>query len=149
MPRSSAPESGPPGSSRERAIDGSGSGRAQTEPFAALVAVVVVGLALALYAGAFEQSLPKSVDRNAAEPAADRVERALTVGGVVRPGRLDGATAVGPEGYDLNVTVVVDGHRESVGPAPPGHSDNATRRVSVFRGPGTVVAGRLEVRVWT
>jgi hypothetical protein len=148
MRRSSAPErwlgpaaSRPDGSTQPR--------RAQTEPFAALVAVVVVALALALYAGVLETSLPGPVDRDAAEPAADRVERALTVGGVARPARLGDATAAGPDGYRMNLTLVTGVERRSVGPEPPVNSDNATRRVSVARGSGTVGPGRLEVRVWT
>jgi hypothetical protein len=51
----------------------------QTEPLAALVAVVVVALALSLYAGAFETALPGSADRKSG-PVADGVE----------PGRLEG-----------------------------------------------------------
>lgn len=132
--------------------------RGQTEPFAALVAVVVVALALSVWAGAFEGSLPEPVDRDLAEPTADRVERALTVGGIARPNRLtrDGSTGTAsrfvnrsaPEGYRLNVTVVGDGGRQSVGPAAPSTAETATRRISVGR-PGSVSPARLEVRVWT
>lgn len=132
--------------------------RAQTEPFAALAAVFVVALALSVWAGAFEASLPGPVDRKVAEPTADRVERALTEGGVVRPERLtrSGPGAVSsrpvnraaPEGYRLNVTVLRDGDRQSVGPAAPSTADAATRRVSAGR-PGAVSPARLEVRVWT
>jgi len=132
--------------------------RAQTEPFAALAAVVVVALALSVWAGAFEERLPKPVDRDLAEPTADRVERALTVGGVVRTDRLTRNESTGtasrfvnrsaPEGYRLNVTVVGNGGRQSVGPAAPSTAETATRRVSVGS-PGSVSPARLEVRVWT
>jgi hypothetical protein len=134
------------------------SARSQTEPFAALVAVVVVALAFSVWAGAFEASLPEPVDRGAAESAADRVERALTVAGVVRPERLTGTGSddtpsplvnrSAPEGYRLNVTVVRDGGRLSVGPTAPATADTGARRVSVGR-PGSVAPARLEVRVWT
>lgn len=53
--------------------------RGQLEPFAALAAVAVVALALAVFAGAFEASVPGPADRDVTEPTADRVERALTV----------------------------------------------------------------------
>lgn len=122
--------------------------RAQIEPFAALAAVVVIALALGLYAATFEESLPEPLDRNVAEPTADRVERALTAGGVVRPGRLANVSAVGPDGYQVNVTLGPGPDRASVGPTPPDAADDASRRVSVLRAPGTVDPARLEVAVW-
>ena len=121
----------------------------QTEPFAALAAVVVVAFALLVYAVAYEASLPGPVEQNVAQPTADRVERNLTVAGVLRPGGLANATAVGPEGYRTNVTLVADGDRTSAGPDAPATADTAVRRVSVYRGPGATAPGRLEVRVWT
>jgi hypothetical protein len=123
--------------------------RCQTEPFAALAAVFVVALALSVWAGVFEGTLPGPVDRNVAEPTADRVERALTVAGVVRPDRTESLHGTGAEGYELNVTLTADDERWSFGPAAPGTADVATRRVSVYTDPGAVSPGRLEVRVWT
>lgn len=148
----------PPSSVRE--------GRAQTEPLAALAAVAVVAVALALYAGAFEAALPESADRSLASDAADRVERALTAGGVVRPVRFPGprdplsqgpvrttsprlnTTSVGPDGYHVNATLAAGGRSWSAGPAAPDAADVARRRVSVRLGPGRVRPGSLEVRVW-
>jgi len=123
--------------------------RCQTEPFAALAAAFVVALALSVWAGVFEASVPEPVDRNVAEPTADRVERALTVAGVVRPDRTGSLRPAGPEGYELNVTLTTDHERWSFGPSAPGTADAATRRVSVYTDPGAVSPGRLEVRVWT
>lgn len=123
--------------------------RAQTEPFAALVAVAVVALALATFAGVFEASVPAPVDRNLAEPAADSVERNLTAGGVVRPDYVENRTGRGPDGYDVNVTLEWGDGRETNGPTAPDTADVASRRVSVFLGDADVVPGRLEVRVWT
>jgi hypothetical protein len=123
--------------------------RCQTEPFAALAAVFVVALALSVWAGAFEATLPGPVDRDVAEPTADRVERALTVAGVVRPDRTRSLDGAGPEGYAMNVTLTVDDDRWSFGPAAPSTADGATRRVSVHEAAGTVSPARLEVRVWT
>jgi len=125
------------------------SAEGQTEPFAALVAVVVVALALALYAGAFEANLPGPVDRNHAEAAADRIERAITVGAVAKPGRLADELERGPDGYDINATLSYGNSTERVGPVPPETADTARRRVSVRTGSSEVVPGRLEVRVWT
>jgi len=121
---------------------------AQVEPLAALAAVSVVALALAAYAGAFEASLPGPSERNVAEDAADRVERAVTVGAVARPARLTGATLrhAGPEGYHVNATLATDERTHSAGPAAPASADTAKRRVSVRA--DAVVPGRLEVRVW-
>lgn len=121
----------------------------QTEPLAALVAVVVVAVALSLYATAFDASLPTAPDRNAAQQATDRVERSITVGGVVRPSLLPSATASGPDGYRLNATLLVRDTTQRVGPPHPPTADSAGRRVSVRLGAGRVSPGRLEVRVWT
>jgi hypothetical protein len=155
MRRSSAREAATAGRDSDRSRAGP---RAQTEPFAALAAVVVVALALSVWAGAFEESLPEPVDRDLAEPTADRVERALTVGGIVRPARLSRNESTGtpspvvnrsaPEGYRLNVSIVGNGGRQSVGPAAPSTAEAATRRIGVGR-PGSVSPARLEVRVWT
>ena len=121
----------------------------QTEPLAALVAVFVVALALALYAGAFEANLPGPVDRDHAEAAADRIERAVTVGGVARPGRLPDAHDRGPDSYAVNATLTIGNRTEAVGPVAPATADTASRRVSVRTAASEVVPGRLEVRVWT
>lgn len=123
--------------------------RGQTEPVAALVAVVAVAMALAVYAGAFEANLPGPVDRNHAEAAADRVERAVTVGGVARPGRLADALDRVPAGYRANATLTVGDRTEHAGPEFPVTADDASRRVSVRIDAGRVAPGRLEVRVWT
>ena len=125
------------------------SAEAQTEPVTALVAVVVVALALAVYAGAFEANVPGPLDRNHAEPAADRVERAVTAGGVARPGRLPDALDRGPSGYETNATLTYGGRTEHAGPTPPETADTASRRLSVHISPGRAIPCRLDVRVWT
>jgi len=121
---------------------------AQVEPLAALAAVSVVALALAVYAGAFEASLPGPAERNVAEDAADRVERAVTVGGVARRSELTAETLerVGPDGYHTNATLVTDERTYRAGPTAPATADTARRRVSVRE--SAVIPGRLEVRVW-
>lgn len=122
---------------------------AQIEPLAALAAVAVVAIAFTAYAGVLETSIPEGSDRAVAEDAADRVERSLTTGGVVRPKRLSSTRARGPEGYQVNITLVADGKAMATGPAAPATADVARRRVSVRERPGRVSPGRLEVRVWT
>lgn len=125
------------------------SGRAQTEPLAALIAVAAVAIGLSLYAGVLEDVLDDPPQRDHAEPALDRVERTVAPAGVVRPNRLDDALASGPDGYRLNVTVTADGRRWSKGPDPPSATvDRAVRRVSVAVEPSEVEPGELRVVVW-
>jgi hypothetical protein len=123
--------------------------RGQTEPLVALGAVVAVCLGLSLYVTVLDGALPGSRDRAVAQHAADRVERASSVAGVVRPSRLAEAREHAPAGYESNVTLVVDDRRWTVGPARPNGTTTVTRRVSVHEKPGTVSPGRLRVVVWT
>lgn len=122
--------------------------RGQLEPIPATVAVLVVVTGLTLYVGVLEDALPGSRDRDVATHVLDDVERAASVGGVLRPDRLGDATAVAPDGYECNVTLAVDGTRWRRGPPPGGETDAASRLVSVRLGPGVVRRGRLEVTLW-
>jgi|GEM_PF-1291836 len=123
----------------------------QIEPLAALAAVSVVALALATYAGAFAGSIPEEANRNEAQTAADRVERAVTVGGVVDRSLLstDAVEAAAPDGYHLNVTLVTRAGRVHAGPAAPATADGARRRVAARTDDAGATPGRLEVRVWS
>lgn len=123
------------------------SGRGQTEPLAALVAVVAVCLALGLYAGVLDAELPGRSDRAVDEAALERVERTLAPTGVVDPERVARAPAAGPDGYDTNVTLVANGRRWTAGPPIPPEADAAAAAVSVRLGPGAIDPGHLEVRV--
>lgn len=128
--------------------------RAAVEPVAALVAVVVVGLALGLYAGAFADAAPDE-DRSAAEAALDRVEEAITVGGVVEPGRLRRVEAPGTA---TAIELEANGERwlAASGPDAPGPPEArspeavavAERRVTVRVAPGRNVRGTLRAVVW-
>jgi len=124
--------------------------RGAVEPVAALAALLAVGAALALYAGALADAGAgdRDRDRNPAEPTLDRVETRLVVGGVARPDRLTAARAAGPDGYRVAVTLRADGQRWRTGPRPPGDADVATRAMSVRVAPGRVRSGRLRVEVW-
>lgn len=125
------------------------SGRGQTEPLAAIVAVVAICLGLSLYVGVLDASLSGSDDRAVARPALDRAERAVAPDGVAGPDRLDDARAAGPDGYRTNVTLSVGDRSWTAGPPSNGSVDVAATRVGVRTGPGAVRAGTLEVAVWS
>ena len=133
----------------------SDAGRGAVEPIAALAAVVVVGLALGLYAGAFADAAPDR-SRQTAEAALDRVERTTAVGGVVNPSRLRRI-----EEMETAVAVELEAGGErwlaASGPDAPGapledHSPEAVavaeRRVTVRTAPGENVRGTLTAVVW-
>lgn len=114
----------------------------------ALIAVAVVSLSLALYAGVLEETLPGASERRVTETAVRAVEDDLAPVGVARPDRLDRASAAGPDGYHLNATLRVEERRWTTGPVPPESADTATRSVGVRVAPARVVAGDLAVVVW-
>lgn len=130
------------------------SGRAGTEPLAALVAVAVVCSAVSLYAGMLP--VPPSKDQRvaAAERLLDRVYDRTAETGVVDPGRLGGAVPSAEEWqgqWRVNVSVESGTATWHRGPSPPAETDSlarATRRVSVRQPLGGVRPGRLRVVVW-
>lgn len=122
--------------------------RGQVEPTAALVATAAVCLALGVYAVALDDVTP-SADRRLAEPTLDRVEAAMTEGGVVVPGDRDAALAAGPTGYRTNVTINAGDRQWTAGPPVPQRADRARTRASVRLDPDRVRTGTLRVGVWT
>lgn len=123
--------------------------RAQVEPLAALAAVFAVCVGLALYGGVLSSVIPET-SRDLAEPTLDRVHDRVSTGGVTVPERLDSAQAVGPEGYELNLSVMADDRRWVVGPTPPASADDTASRATGVRViPGRVDPGRLRVVVWS
>lgn len=125
------------------------SDRAQTEPIAALAAVFAVGIALTLYAGAVDSTLPAlTSEREMAPTAADRLLAEAEALGAVRP-PIDGPAAEArPTGYELNATLRAE---ESVWTAgePRGDTAECDRRTTGVRvAPGQVRPGLLEVCVW-
>jgi len=124
------------------------SGRGQVEPLAALVAVAVACLALSLYAGVLDATLPGPTDRNLAESAVERVESTVAPTGVARPALLDEAQDAGPKGYTTNVTLSIEDDRWAAGPPLPQGADTETVRLGVRVGPAAVRTGRLRVGVW-
>lgn len=125
----------------------SSSGRAQTEPLAALVAVAAVGLGLSLYAGTVDGTLQGPADRALAEHTLDRVERTVGPDGVVRPDALTAAPSVAPDGHRIAITVLTEDRQWTEGPAREDVRDRASRPVSVRVGPADVRPGTLRVAV--
>lgn len=138
MARTWRPADGRPGPTRERA---------QTEPLAAIAALLAVGIGLALFAGASADA-PSGPDRSVAEPALERAGDVLLRDGVVDPGGLPDPASIAPAGHDARLTVLVDGRSYAVGPAPPAGAGRASRPVTVRVGPGDQRPGRLVVEVW-
>lgn len=124
------------------------SGRGQTEPLAAIVAVAAVGIGLSLYAGVLDATLPGERDRSTASAALERVDRAVAPAGVARPKRVPGSHEAGPGGYRTNVTLTAAGRRWSSGPTVPPDADEAEERLGVRVAPATVEPGRLRAAVW-
>lgn len=126
--------------------------RGQTSPTAALVAVAAIGMGLSLHATVLAGVVP-AADRDVAEPTLERVHDTVVTAGVADRDRLDAATAAGPDGYHLRVSLRVDGWDWTAGPTPPsgdgaGRTQTAERHVAVRTGAGRVEAGLLRVEVW-
>ncbi|WP_254543355.1 DUF7285 family protein [Halomarina pelagica] len=124
--------------------------RAQVEPVAALLAVVVLCLAVSLYAGVVTDFV--ATDSNAdgtTAIAADRAVALVAPAGVATPADLPAAVDAAPAGYRLNATLDAGGERWHLGPAAPPTAPRATRPVSVRLAPGRVVPGTLAVVVWS
>lgn len=124
------------------------SARGQTEPVAALLAALVVGAGLALYAGVLDDVLDREPERNVAASTLEQVDAHLSVNGIVDPGRFQTVARATPDGYRTNVTLSVDDERWTDGPTPTADADRATRTVSVRTAPAAVRSGQLRVVVW-
>lgn len=127
------------------------SGRGQTEPLVALVAVFAVCLGVTLYAFALDDA-SGGTERDVATPTLDRVLAELSSGGVVDPDRLDAAVAdVDAElsGRGVAATLRVADRSWRAGGRPTADARTAERRVAVRIGPGHVRGGRLSVEVWS
>lgn len=121
------------------------SGRAQTEPLAALIALLAVVAAVGAYATLYDHTLPDP-SRPAPTPSLERVTDTLTNGGVANPGRLTEAET--PAGVALNVTLRAANETWTRGPETPPQAPVAARALAVRVG-GQVVPGRLRVVVWS
>ncbi|WP_321168485.1 hypothetical protein [Halorubrum sp. JWXQ-INN 858] len=127
-------------------------GRAAVEPVAALIALVAVGAALGLYAGALADAAPDR-ERDLAGTTLDRVERDAAVGGVVDPSRLSvpapdpyaGATAMLETRRGSWVARSGENAPDAIGRAAG--DDIARATVTVRVAPGENARGTLSVAV--
>lgn len=125
------------------------SDRGQTEPIAALAAVFAVGIALTLYAGAVDSTLPAlTSEREMAPTAADRLLAEAEVLGAVRPPLDRPAAEARPTGYDLNATLRAGGSVWTAGEPQADTAECERRATGVRVAPGQVRPGVLEVCVW-
>lgn len=122
--------------------------RGQTEPFAALVAVVALGLALSLYAGVLSSVRQPAGTDDVADRTLDAVHRAASDAAVVNASRLDAARGTGPPRRQVNATLRTEDRRWASGPEPAGDVARAGTYVPVSLGRGRISRGRLTVRVW-
>lgn len=145
----SSPRSGRRGrdSPHDPPAPGQSADRGQTEPLAALAALLAVGIGLAVFAGAAGQA-PAVSDRSLAEPALERTAVTVLADGVVDPKELPDPETVAPDGYEARVTLLFANRERHVGPRPPADADRASRPVTVRVAPGDQRPGRLVVEVW-
>lgn len=122
--------------------------KGQVEPFAALAAVVALGAAFALYAGAYGSLSPAADPSDAALTEWTRVEYALRTDGVLSPQGFSELPAP-PTGHHRYVWLHVANSTWTRGPSPPARATTHTEFVPVRVAPGTVRPGRLRVVVWT
>ncbi|QLG62995.1 DUF7285 family protein [Halorarum salinum] len=113
-----------------------------------LAAVLAIVFGLTAYVVVLADVTPDP-RRDLASPTLDRVHDRLTTGGVTDPDRLDDARAVGPSGYEVNVSLVMDGLRRTAGPTPAQGASHASRSVGVEMRPGVVRRATLSVEVWS
>jgi hypothetical protein len=123
--------------------------RGLVEPIPALAAVLVVGMALGVYADAVATVEPNQSADGRAAATLQRVHDDVSVNGAVRPGRVADAGDAAPAGYDLNVTVTAGEDRWSTGPGPPDTGAVAQRRTGVRIDRWSVRPGRIRVVVWS
>ncbi|ADB61570.1 hypothetical protein Htur_2696 [Haloterrigena turkmenica DSM 5511] len=149
--------------------------RGQTEPVAALVAIVVMVLALGLYSGFLADVLRDRTDRSPEASAIDRIWADASHGGTFAAHRPTGLDDVEPDslpqGRNVHVEVTAvtdDGDRAVVateqfgadgtpvddpeGPPADGsgiETGVAERPVPVEVAPGDVRGGTLRVEVWS
>jgi hypothetical protein len=124
--------------------------RGQTEPLAALVAVLALGIGLSLYVGVLDTTLPLlSSDSEITPAAADRFLAESSTFGTVHPPIADSVAASRPTGYELNATVRAEGSVWAGGPRRVEAADCTVRSISVRIAPGRIRPGRLEVCTWS
>ena len=138
--------------SADRGRTRTSSDRGQTEPIAALVALLAVGTGLALYAGAIADADPGTQPRETAGIVLDRVDDRVVVAGVAHPDRLSVPGDVDVDRRRIGIAMItadrrwLAGDRNATRPIPRGTAV-AQRSVSVRIAPGEQVRGELRVVV--
>lgn len=135
-------------SSRREASEPAASRRAQTEPIAALVAVLAIAIGLGLYAGVAADHRIEE-DGTDAEATMQRVSAAVLTDGVFAD---PSDRSLDPEQFErpgerVEIELRWNGNRWSIGPRAPPGADAAWRPVTVHVD-SRQVPGRLVVRVW-
>ncbi|WP_280535218.1 hypothetical protein [Halopenitus sp. POP-27] len=129
-----------------------GRDRGQTEPIAALVALLAVGVGLAVYAGVIADADPGTDRRATADIVLDRVHDRVVVAGVAHPDRLAVPADSGIDRGRIGIVIETAERRWHVGERPatrpyPPDADVARRSVSVRSAPGQQRRGELRVVV--
>lgn len=123
--------------------------RGLVEPLPALAAVLVIGLALGLYANAVATVDPTGSETGTARATLQSVHDAISEDGAALPRRVQDLGDAGPTGYRTNVTLAAGSEQWTAGPAPPAGAADAYRRTPVRLDRWTVRPGRLAVVIWT
>ena len=144
--------------------------RSQTEPIAALFAVVLVAIAITMYSGVLMELLPGQSERAPTAVTSERIWGEIESDGVYDLGTLSNPSAavkssVLPRGFNVYVNVTYladsgwkaddgaiytpDGSAYDTDPGePPERADVFVRPIPVRTSPGVVESGRLYVAVW-
>lgn len=119
------------------------------EPLPALAAVLVLGIALGVYADAMASVDPARSASGTAAATLQSVHDRVSEDGAALPGRVPDARDAGPAGYRVNLTLSTGSSLWSAGPTPPDRATEAGRTTPVRIDQWTVRPGRLRVVVWT
>lgn len=135
-------------SSRRRLRGWLGDRRGQSEPIAALVAVLAIGVGLALYAGVAAEQQPESEPTDAAATL-QRIDAAILDDGVYHDETFVGEDRFARAGETIRIRVNwSSGGATLYGPEPPADADVARRPITYSANPGERSPAVLTVWVW-
>ncbi|GAB3686202.1 hypothetical protein GCM10028857_17900 [Salinarchaeum chitinilyticum] len=121
--------------------------RGQAEPIAAIVAVLAIGMGLAMYAGVAADRSP-STDPTDAEATMAQVTAKLAPDGVVANDADLAPEQFTRPGEAGRIELAYRNTTDASGPTPPPDADVASRPVTVQIAPSWQVAGNLTLWVW-
>lgn len=125
----------------------SGNCRGQTEPIAAIVAVLAIGVGLALYAGVAADQQPDTEGTDA-EATMERVTADLLEDGVLDPNGWIRPERYERPGESVRISTEWKQGTTHYGPDPPPDADVARRPVTLSAIDGVQYSGVLIVKVW-